>query len=282
MKIFTHKTDNKSFNHFFITKNAITCFTFFESTEQTDSFNNNISTFLNTHTNNFTPKPANVRGEDLSEDLAGRVFFCAGAQTLDLAKIYRKYDIASYAFIRVKEDIFPAVFNRFIYSYLNKLTNKEVLEQLEGNFIAKLSIPFKDNSIIDDSNVLVVNYGSLGCKFSGIPVVPEELTNEELEIRSRNMLTPKITISGPDSITDLNNGEEYIIDVKWADGRPIEKDVTVYLKSDAGYLSKNKVTTNNGIAKIKVIPLGLNNGDHITLKAGFKYLPGLTKKGIDI
>ena len=278
MKIFICKTKENIFNHYLISDMKFTCFTFIKANVQEDNELKDISEFINTHPKDPYNLPYNISGEALSSSLANDVFYCAGAQTLDLSSI-KRYDIASYAFLKTYKNEFPPVFNRFINTYISKQSNIELLSQLEGSFLAKVSIPFKDNNIFDDPNYIILTPGKLGYSISGIPLsLVKEVSMDELYDATLHKTTPDILLSGNDTVGP--NGIDISILVQWHDGKPIEKDLDVYLKTDCGYLSKTKIHTLNGTGTTKLIPLGLQPGDKINLKAGFKFLPSLTTKGI--
>lgn len=91
---------------------------------------------------------------------------------------------------------------------------------------------------------------------------------------------PVITIEGPSSLNMSEFGLFTIIAKQ--NNNLLSKPLIIYTETDAGYLSKNKVTLINGKGTVSVRALDLVQGDTIELKAGFKYLSNRAYKNIQV
>lgn len=65
-------------------------------------------------------------------------------------------------------------------------------------------------------------------------------------------------------------------------GSPVAKSSTIYLEPVYGYLPKTRVVLNDGVAKFKLMALGLDAGDTLRVKAGFRFVPGLDDLSIAV
>jgi hypothetical protein len=90
-----------------------------------------------------------------------------------------------------------------------------------------------------------------------------------------DLFAPEINIKVPKTMDP--NSFEYI-ELKLEHGQ----DTYIYLKCDNGYLPKRKIKTKDGYAKVKISSLGLDSGDSITIKAGFKFFSGRNEATVRI
>jgi hypothetical protein len=77
-------------------------------------------------------------------------------------------------------------------------------------------------------------------------------------------------------------GQSVDLTVSVQDGDGVLQDdvtATVYLEALSGYLPKTRLSV-TGQATFRVIALGLDAGDSIRIKAGFRHFPGATEKTI--
>lgn len=84
---------------------------------------------------------------------------------------------------------------------------------------------------------------------------------------------PHLSATGPASAT-AGSDIEFLVRVVDANGTPLNRDVTLYLENVNGYLPKNRVQTSGGQATVKMMTVGLDAGDKVRLKAGFKFYSG--------
>lgn len=85
-------------------------------------------------------------------------------------------------------------------------------------------------------------------------------------------LYPTFDMAGPDTITPDGVAEISITPVRW--GEVVQKPLQVELETINGYLPKTRLNT-TGTSSFKVHALGLEPGDTIKVKAGFRFYPGI-------
>lgn len=138
--------------------------------------------------------------------------------------------------------------------------------------LAFIGVPFKKDSLLE-VGCIGVNYGIYE------PISNVELTQHEVtsgggflsEIYGVSAVNENISVNVDQTITVPFN-------VKWTHqldfydvvrGENINDNVTLNLRTDKGYLPKNKISTdNNGNGQFKISALGLDAGDVINVKFG--------------
>lgn len=85
---------------------------------------------------------------------------------------------------------------------------------------------------------------------------------------------PAITMAAPAEMAPDQTGE-VTLSVTRA-GLPVPSG-TVFLEATAGYLPKRRVQINNGTAQFRFSALGLEAGDEIKLKAGWRYIAAVAE-----
>jgi hypothetical protein len=96
-------------------------------------------------------------------------------------------------------------------------------------------------------------------------------------------LLPSLRLAGPDVI---GAGQMADFTVEMFD-RNVDALITtpsarLYLESNAGYLTHRQVYTKDGVARFKLIALGLEPGDKIKLKVGWRNYSGADEKVISV
>lgn len=86
-------------------------------------------------------------------------------------------------------------------------------------------------------------------------------------------ILPKLKLSGPDNVPA---GETIVMTVRLLmdDGSVYAGLTDVYLETINGYLPKPRVRVGGETVTFKVMPLGLDAGDTVRVKAGFRYFSG--------
>jgi hypothetical protein len=145
----------------------------------------------------------------------------------------------------------------------------------KDNFMLGLNVPFASASF-EECFVTVNLHPSLGgCVVEGVAGEDvEELGYQSHEI-TREMKFPSVQVKAPRAASP---DAPVVFDLQLLDGQaqPIsDRDAEVFCETVNGYLPKARVMTQSGRAQVKVLPLGLERGDVVRLKAGFKFYPGL-------
>lgn len=291
MKVFLLPTNSLTFNHYLISDNELTVFTFCENSTGEENTSLDISRFLSTHGDPLEPEvnlPKGIIGDKLKSGLSG-CFDCIGRQTLKLGEdsaenaslavlgAGEKTDHATWVFMYGKNGFLPP-FNRFAETSVTKEGTAR-MTSLRGHFFAQLCVPFEDSLITDDSNSLLLKPGVLGYSIRGYEGEIFPITMEELRSHTGGWNPfPALSLAGVD--TCGSEGVEITIRLEDTEGRLINRSCTVYLKTNSGYLSRTKVVLANGTGVTKFIPLGLDAGDVSSIKCGFKNYSNVVSKDI--
>lgn len=62
----------------------------------------------------------------------------------------------------------------------------------------------------------------------------------------------------------------------------IPETETAFVSTTAGYISKQRVTLNNGKGRFKWMPLGLDSGDQATVQVGFRLFSGIASMTVEV
>lgn len=94
---------------------------------------------------------------------------------------------------------------------------------------------------------------------------------------------PVLGLSGPDTLPAEGSGEYALTLTDPESGAPlIDPSPIAWLEATAGYLPKRRVAIAGGTAAFRLAALGLEAGDRIKLKAGWRFHSGLAEKEIAI
>lgn len=294
MKIFYLPSNRKTFNHYLLSNNKLTVFTFgYSEDDAIHTSLEELTSFLSQHGDMVFPLdngklPKALLGSNLNSSLEG-VFDCIGRQTLDLSiessqnaslvplGVGERSDCASWVF-PVYGDAFPPPYNRFVQTSVSKSGTARMTSR-DGHFVAQLCVPFADSLITDETNSLLLKPGSLGFSISGTDVEPAAITMEQLRSHTGGWNPfPTMELSAP--ATCGTDGVDVSVSLKDSNGDLIDRSCTVYFECDSGYLSKRKAQLVSGVATTKFIPLGLNAGDLATIKCGYKVFTGVVSQGV--
>lgn len=163
----------------------------------------------------------------------------------------------------------------------NKLTAVDLVKTgLVPPLVVGFNIPYASANF-SECDITVNIPSSTGiCLVDGLP--PESVVDSEYSTSGlvREMVIfPGLSVSAPDSV-QAGSDAEFVVQVTDANGSPVQKDVTLYLESVNGFLPKSRVQTVNGQATVKVVTTGLDAGDTVRLKAGFKFFGGAADKTV--
>lgn len=305
MKIFVQQTTNPAFNCYLIGDSRLTVFTFVEAETRTDDEgkptdpdpveDSAVAAFLSAHGDSFGPSVAadlirGVAGSQLKAGLKG-FYDCVARQTLDFAEdgktpseerlgIGERSDYASWVFPNAAPYSQP--YNRFCETAWTKAGTRRMTSR-DGHFSAQLCVPFADSAITDETNSLLLKPGALGYRVLGLgsDVEITEVTLDELRSHGGGWDPfPSVSLDCADSCGE--DGMTVSVAVVDATGTPVARDCTVYIECDAGYLSRRKVAVKAGAGTAKFLPLGLDAGDEVVIKAGFKIFSGLAERTIHV
>jgi hypothetical protein len=151
-----------------------------------------------------------------------------------------------------------------------------------GNFLVGLNVPFA-NSTFDECFV-TVNLGQGACE-----CLVDGLANEDIEESAyqfsgyvREMEFPSVRV---DAVAPtVKAGEPASFNLQMVDGlgNPIARDADLYLETVNGFLPVTRRTTQGGKAVATVLTTGMQAGDAVRLKAGFKFYPAASDAEVAI
>lgn len=151
-----------------------------------------------------------------------------------------------------------------------------------------LCVPFAQSDLNECSFILKYN-PKIGC-FHNFPEL-RKLPPDRFEYSTYNIekffgvkaLLPSLRLAGPDIISagQMANFTVEVFD-KNVDELIADPSVRLYLESNAGYLTHRQVYTKGGVGHFSLIALGLEPGDKIKLKAGWRNYSGADEKIISV
>jgi hypothetical protein len=143
-----------------------------------------------------------------------------------------------------------------------------------GNFLVGLNVPFT-NSTFDECFVSVnLGQGDGGCVVSGLADADVELTQYSSSGNVREMVFPSVEVKA--DTASVKAGEPATFSLQMLDGLgdPTTRDAELYLETVNGFLPVVRRRTQDGKARATVLTTGMQAGDTVRLKAGFKFYPG--------
>lgn len=238
-------------------------------------------------------KVTGIRGSRLKEDLGDLLFDYIGSSVLDLD--HTPPEVGAQKKLGYGEDVdyttwhitfepwrvYPP-YNFYEKNHIAKTSSSRAAARYSYRYIiGEMYMPFKGSDVNDPDNTFLFRepqYGiSLGGDFKYEDLIPISL----YDVQHHNNFSPlpKITVEAPETCDA--SGCEITVN-GFFNGEPLKRDVTLYLKTDCGYLAHTKVLMKNGVAKVKFIPLGLESGDVADVKVGFKHFTNLRSANITV
>lgn len=162
----------------------------------------------------------------------------------------------------------------YVYTLSTRFTAPEASGHVwNGNFLTGFNVPFADSSF-EECFVTVNLHPTLGgCLVEGVNPEDVEQTDYQSSAQVREMQFPDLKVIAPASVTA---GDQAVFTVQMLDGLgdASTRDAELYLESVNGYLPVTRRRTQGGTATAAIITTGLQPGDTVRLKAGFKFYPG--------
>lgn len=138
-------------------------------------------------------------------------------------------------------------------------------------------VPFKESNF-DECSLHILS------KIDGIPhlVNGTPITDPETDpMAAQAAAMPRLQLTGERTI---RAGDYALLNVTLVDatGVLVQCNTDVYLKAASGYLPKTRVTLLQGKGVLKVMALGLDAGDSVTVKAGFRFWSGDAEHTLEV
>lgn len=197
-------------------------------------------------------------------------------------------DYATWAFNASCDGRLSLPFNRYLVTQPSREHRHMMMVSRRERNLLMLHVPFARQ---DFSNcIFVLKYNpDLGCvhNFSSHRIMPFRkmpLGDNDVEyLYGMKALFASLRLSGPST---LQAGETatYTVEMFSRNTDALVEDVAakVYLESNSGYLPRRQVEISGGQANFPLMALGLNAGDRIKLKVGWRNFSGADEKIITI
>jgi len=222
-----------------------------------------------------------VDGTILDQRFEGRTFEPLGGVCLDLDStlgMAEWSDYGNWVFPLDNQGAPGTPFNRYIETTITKARTPRLLQLKKVNCALQVYVPFGacDFSNCSFSIALHPDYGMVGNLDPGAEVTFAEV------LKGASRAFPKLAISGPAEVA-IDGSALLTLSLKTSSGTLI-KDASpqVYLEQTAGYMPKCRVVPQDGKAQFKVMALGLDVGDTIRVKAGFRHYGGLAEHTLQV
>ena len=162
----------------------------------------------------------------------------------------------------------------YVYTLSTRFTAPEASGHAwNGNFLTGFNVPFAD-SRFDECFVTVNLHPTLGgCLVEGVASTDVEHTDYQSSAQVREMEFPDLRVIAPANVI-AGDPVEFTVQMLDGLGNPSNRDAEIHLESVNGYLPVSRRRTQGGLTTVTVMTLGLQAGDTVRLKAGFKFYPG--------
>jgi hypothetical protein len=142
------------------------------------------------------------------------------------------------------------------------------------NSLVALNVPFAD-SAFEDCFLTVNLHPTLGgLVVDGAPTSDILNLGYDSHEVTRETVFPSVQVKAPDAAR-VGEPIVFTLQVVDAQGNSLAHCAEVHLEAVNGYCPKPRVRAHQGVAQARVLPLGLDAGDTVRLKAGFKFFPAL-------
>ncbi len=177
-----------------------------------------------------------------------------------------------------------APFPQYVYSRPFRFTAYEMNQMFkvgQENSLVSLNVPFAD-SAFDDCFLTVNLHPTLGgIVVEGVSSSDILNLGDDTHDVTRERVFPSVKVSAP-LIARVGQPLAFSLQVVDGVGQPLDHDAEVHLEAVNGYCPKPRVRTHQGTAQAVVLPLGLEAGDTVRLKAGFKFFTALSEAQVTL
>lgn len=197
-------------------------------------------------------------------------------------------DYAIWSFNAACDGRLAMPFNRHLATQASREHRYALTAARQEAALLSLVVPFAGQDVGNCAFILKYNPG-LGCihnfaSFRAMPVpAPGAPPLDHEQLYGVKSLLPSLRLIGPDSIP-AGESADYTVEMFSKNTGTLVDDIEtqVCLEAAAGYLPHRRVTIANGSATFPLMALGLNAGDRIKLKTGWRNYSGLDEKIITV
>jgi len=222
-----------------------------------------------------------IDGAILEPRFVGKTFEPLGGVCLDLDSalgIAEWSDYANWVFPLDHQGAPGTPFNRYIETTSTKARTPRLLQLKKVNCALQVYVPFGSCDFSNSSFSIAFHpdFGMIGNLDPGAEVTFADV------LKGASRAFPKLAISGPAEVA-FDGSALLTVSLKTSSGTLIrDASPQVYLEQTAGYLPKRRVVPEDGNAQFKVTALGLEVGDSIRVKAGFRHYAGLAEHTLQV
>jgi hypothetical protein len=170
-----------------------------------------------------------------------------------------------------------APFPSYTFSMPTRFTAFELIQLYKlgkENSMLGFNVPLADSNFDECFLTLNMHTSLGGYVIEGVEESEVLSLGYETHEITREMVFPSLQVTGPKT-SKLDSPIEFSVQIVDGVGNHLSQDAEIYFESINGYLPKPRKKTSNGHALIRVLPIGLEIGDTVRLKAGFKFYPAL-------
>jgi hypothetical protein len=181
-------------------------------------------------------------------------------------------DHSNWFFLQNEQGYLLEPMSVFADTFISRCKTMRYLEKGQTGCVMQLVVSFSSKKI-SDCSVSVV-YNSAHGMASNFVFVDADFT-EVTERKYNGNFFPWLKLTGPASIS-AGSTETLAVTLTDKQGNVLDEEVAeVYLDAVSGYLPKTRVTTVKGVALFKVSAFGLDVGDQLRVKCGFRNFSGV-------
>lgn len=217
-----------------------------------------------------TPEVKLVRGEHLRSELATLWFVEKSAISLKRSELLGSVewsDHARWVFGVDREGRLSTPFNSVLETAISKAPVTRTLVDRQVSAAVQVFVKFRDHNF-SAVDALVTYHPDLQFKTNTLDVKPY------LDSYTFDHFYPRIIVDGPDTIGDLATVQVRLVD---ENDEPIVKSTELFLEVISGYVPTIRVNLVDGVGSFRVLPLGLNAGEKIRVKIGWRQWTGVAE-----
>jgi hypothetical protein len=189
--------------------------------------------------------------------------FIGPVTTFSLDDIHAKGEVSDYSCVIFPLDkgMIGEPFNRYADTSLSKRSGHEEYRKGALHSAIHLYVPHK-HAQLDACAMHIWTHPAY-------PLLIDRPVVEQAVEATRQSVLPALSMTGPERLTP-DGYATVTVNASVSDARG-----TLYLEGVNGYLPKRRIQMSGGTASFRIGALGLEPGDEVRVKVGFKYFTGL-------
>lgn len=202
--------------------------------------------------------------------------------SVNINKLRQRQDWCAHQtyFLAIKDFEFLPVFPLYAETLPLRETAHDYAVRMGLNLLIGINVPFSDS---DDDIFVTVNLNADATDDNFI--VSGDLIREWSQVSSsgieRVLKFPTIVASGAPSVS-AGAQTEVTVRIEDSAGNLLIRDTEVFVEPIYGAISGSRMQIRNGIGKLQISAQGLEAGDTVRAKLGWKYFPGATDVEIKV